>query len=444
MRTSILGSVVLTAFGQLAGCGGGDAGTPPASVSDSGTAETATASESVTILVRRNVPPFTEPAAGISLVFDKPGGERVETKSGADGLATITGVDWSKGTAALTVLNEGNLATTWVALDKTAMAVTNAKARVTPGEPKRDMTAYSSPAPTRLPSLAGALEHAQGAEAVISPTSEGSPYYGGASTYALSVKGGAPFSLITLERSPILPTPVSARGFALTLHRWGKIDRPALAGDEMFDIDFDTASPLTPSKAKGKLLLPGGKAGPFGANSTFSTSITSTESGGMAVLGAASRADVSADGSAFEFELEYLKLDGVTPRFTYTVQTADVSSTARTAGLPGEVIMVDQMLTPPLLAGASTRSLTEPFAFENVPADSILQVNFSTSTKYTWAVEVPIGVTSFTLPPLEGALAKAVGSPTTCGFAVYSKRDPVLAFYAASATGKSFRLAKTP
>ena len=93
-----------------------------------------------------------------------------------------------------------------------------------------------------------------------------------------------------------------------------------------------------------------------------------------------------------------------------------------------------------MLVGTTSPSLADPFAFDGVAPDSHLQVNFRNASAYTWAVEVPAGVKSFTLPRLEGRLKDAVGAPTDCVYSTYGMYDPVQRSYLRTAQGKSFTL----
>src|SRR5438876_835470 len=93
------------------GCSSSDSPAPatPTPTNDGGGQEAAASGESLTILIVKAIPPpgVTAALPNANVVFDKPGGERVEAQADADGLVTIEGIDWSKGSAALTAFGAG-------------------------------------------------------------------------------------------------------------------------------------------------------------------------------------------------------------------------------------------------------------------------------------------------------------------------------------------------
>ena len=89
--------------GAASGTGATGAGAAGAAGGAGGAGAGGAGGESVTFIVVESLlgEPTAPPVEGAMVAFDAPGGERVEQSSGADGKVTFTGVDWSKGKAAV-------------------------------------------------------------------------------------------------------------------------------------------------------------------------------------------------------------------------------------------------------------------------------------------------------------------------------------------------------
>ncbi|MBX3208398.1 MAG: hypothetical protein KF764_25355 [Labilithrix sp.] len=439
-RSTLILAMALGALSMAAlngGCGSSDtSGAMPAS-DDAGA--DSPVGESLTVLVVTDEGTTTTTVPNAAVIFDYPGGERLETRAGADGLVTIPGIDWSKGTAAATVFGSETQVVSFVELTKAEIArASQVYAPKMPGDPKRDITLFAAPDPKKI-KVSGNLSRGQGELVVMSSTIGGSTFQGPPGDYSLDTLPNAPFALVAGELTMAASPTVSARGRELVFHRWSKTDVPATAGDLPLDVDLELGTPLVPSKAKGRIVLPGGAAGPLGGSSTLGASVSSLESAGDAFFGTPTRMDVTADGSAFDFDFEFVKVDGVMPTTRYFVQMQDQSgSFATVLDWPTEGVVVDGLLAPPVVAEAS-RSLGEPFAIDGVAPEDVARVIFlNASGKARWQLVVPRGVKIFTPPRLEGDVKAAVGSLKSGVVFAASRHDSASDLYLRFAVSRPF------
>jgi hypothetical protein len=106
------------------GQGGAADAAPDDSAPDQGndTSESGPTGETVTIKVTENnlsnghVSTANPPIAGAVVAFDLPDGTRQETTTQADGTAVVQGVDWSKGSLALTVYEPKHQLYSWTGI----------------------------------------------------------------------------------------------------------------------------------------------------------------------------------------------------------------------------------------------------------------------------------------------------------------------------------------
>ena len=419
---------------------------PPDVVSDAG-AE-ASAGESLTVLVTALHPQPTGLVIlpNASVVFAMPGGERVETQAGPDGLVTLTGIDWSKGTAALTVFAPELVVSSFVELTKDSVARFAADfSPKVPGDPKRDFTAYAIASETVTPgadnpALTGSVSNAEGSFVVLSTSIHGGVPWQGAppGPYKLTVAPGRPFSVFALEGSaPAAPT-VGPRGTENELKRWSKIDHAAVAGDTPFDLDLATAAPLTPIKVRGKLAVTGGNGGALGGSSKATVIVRTRESGDSNVVGVPSKIDVSADGNAFDFDLEYVKPEGASPLVHALIQLPDGGlSIVQLLDWPSEGLVVDGFPAPPVIRETS-RSLADPFTIEGFEPGADGRVTFEDLRGPRWFITFPAGTKTFTPPQLDGAARTAVGKPTRGFVSQLAAPDTSSLLYKRAANSRRF------
>jgi hypothetical protein len=440
-QSSLLRFAAVSCTIGLAACSNSSATGESAVVSEDGGAEAASPTEQAfTLLVLKGAPPFNEVAPRVTVLFDKPGGERVELQTGPDGRVTVDAVDWSKGPASFSLLADGCIPSSFVEITKAALPAMNARVPAIAGTPMYDVAVFTSRQPPALPSLSGAISHARGPLVYVSPTSYGGYYVGASDAYKLSAVRDAPFSFVSLELSKVAPPTVGPRGAESKNLRWTKIDVPP-ATIATFDMDLDLATELTPVKVKGRVVITGGRQGSLGGQSTFAGTVSSMESQGSAVLGLASRFDVSADESAFEVDFEYVKIDGVTPIASYSIGQPNLSvSTAFVSAWPSQDFVVDRFLMVPVIAGPTSRSLDAPYSLADVAPDSLQNVDLYDAKTYRWHIEVPVGVTTFTPPRLDGKLQAAVGKPTQGVLSTYASYDRSTQIHQRSARAAVFTI----
>ncbi len=399
----------------MGACGNGSDAPPatsaPAPVEE---AETETG-ESFTLLalVRQESPTDVVPLADGTLVFDKPGGERVELAIGPDGLVTVTGVDWSKGKAAMSIFGPATQVMSLVEFDKSVVTQLEATETTAPGT-RRDLTWHALPSFGTAPKLQGKISNAQGPYVYVTATTCTDVFGGPATSYELPLAPNKPGTMFVLDYALPDEQSVGPRGAEYVFKRWLRFDQPAIAADTTRDLDLDTGTVLTPLTLKTKIVIPGGADGPLGGSSTARVEVSSPSLNRGPTLGMQSKIDVAADGASFDVDLEYVKVEDAKPQTTFAIMLQDGSvSELFQYDWPTDGFVADGLPTPPVVV-ETTRSLTEPFAIEGVSDSAAVVIAFSqASGKKDWYVEVPKGVTSVRLPPIAGALRAAIGKPAS-------------------------------
>lgn len=381
------------------------------------------------------------PFAGGTVVFDKPGGERVERSIGPDGLVTITDIDWSKGKAALSAFGPGANVESFVEFDKETLRDRKSTEAPVGAATAHDLMWIMSPSVG--PKLKGTLSHAQGSYVTATSTRGMSMYQGSSSSYELTLLPNDPSSIVFLDWSDPSPATVSSRGIEQVFHRWLRFDQAPIAGDETRDFDLDTGAVLPTTKVNAKIAIPGGANGPLGGSSTGYVQVSSETSNPASLfIGAATKADVSADGESFELTIEYANIEGGSPVTQYMILLADGAQTfLALPGLPTEGFVASDMLAPPVVIEAK-RSLSEPFALDGLPDDAPSRLLLADARGRSWNIDVPQGIKSVHLPALEGALGDAVGKLSTGRIAAFADPDPEQQMFRRAVVSRSFKVVK--
>ncbi len=357
-------SVVL--FVTLAGCGGGVAGS----------------TMKITVTSHDDVSNLSTPLAGANVAVDLPDGKRVEALADANGVASVGGIDWEKGTVDVTAY-----AADHTVFSELAVAKTDAL----------DMTLGSTLPPATV-NVGGNLGGKQGANDMVtlSATAPGSTFYQDATTsYSMSVGSDAAFSLVGLDWVAGGGASVSNRGVAQTFLKWARLDQPAASADVTVDFNFASAPALTPTSVSGHMDIPGGTGGAL-AKSVGYFSVTTMGSVGAAFLGAPVHMDVNSAGSGFDWVGEYVKLDGITPLSQYEIFNSDGSGTiANVMAYPSDADQLTDLLPVPD-APATATTLANGASFDNAPSSLSwvslhLTVGTAPTIKVAWVVRQKSG-----------------------------------------------------
>jgi hypothetical protein len=383
---------------------------------------------------------------GATVVLDKPGGERVEGTTAADGRVTFADVDWSRGSAALTVFEHDHTMVSVVGLDQARVSARGAlqTRAVDPTAAPRDYTFFLSRLGTGADraTLSGPLVNKQAAGhfVTLSASIDGSSFQSTGSTFSMDVAKQRPFSVIGLEWAPATPSTVSARGIEQQFFRWVRWDQPALADDAVATLDLATGEALAPVRAKGRLMIPKGRTGPLGAQTKGYVTVT-TEAATQ--LGGTLRSDVLADGSGFEFQLEHVVVPGATAFTGYVIARDDGALTyLERMGYPNDGEIVDDFLLPPT-ASAHAQPLFEAITFDNVTERAaprlVVRDGFGVAR---WIVDGQPGTSTLQAPALGVAAMRQLGNADRARLAWVADYDGATGSYARSAASRELSVSR--
>jgi hypothetical protein len=199
------------------------------------------------------------PAAGVLVAFDAPGGERAEVTTGADGLASFEGVDWSLGDGAVTAYLADHTMVSVVNMDETLYTDSlDENQDLLIGLPS--LIAPPDPTFVTISGTATAMDDTAHNLTVNTPTIQNlvgdSEWYGtGNQTWSVDVPTGETFVLQAVERSDWTALP-SGQGFTDMLHQWMQIEYGPVTADETnIELDFDAYN-MTTYTADVSVLMP--------------------------------------------------------------------------------------------------------------------------------------------------------------------------------------------
>jgi len=394
--------------GATATDGGTDSGTDTDTDSDTDTDTDTDADGSLEVLVlSESWTADPAPAEGALVTFDKPGGERVELTTGADGTVVFDAIDWTLGTAAATASMDGHGMATHVGITEADGAIT-LRIRV---EPLETVT------------LSGTVTNMadESHELVATPAfgCGGMDYQGPGPGYAVEVPAGLPFTLAGSEHSwTSLP---SGQGWDFTDYNRFTHEMDPIAGDTTYDVTFEGDGGVETTEVSGS----------FDFSTTEGTPISGTEGWGVVytatacdyypvwkpvygwvgmVVGWMSHTDINADGTAFDYTIEYVEPPSLDQYFTwYNVQSPSSAGFTefREAGLPTPGSHPIDLLDVPVLPSSNPAAPIElngaPFTWESGETDARPELVMFVG-EYTWIIDGPVGATSLAVPaPPEGA-----------------------------------------
>ncbi len=232
-----------------------------------------------------------DPVEGATVALDAPGGRRSELTTGADGRVTFEGLDWSAGTADVTVHEEGHLLRSMVQID-------GSEEEVTVGLVPEDESDGFVEIHGRASNMSDA-DHQLAVYATSARTfTRDTGYF-----WSLMVEPGVDFTLVAAEHEPITR---SLRSCSQQVHGWVVLDHAAVAEDTAVDIDF--ASPATPVNVSSSVAVPDVRAESPLAGSTSIYSVVNDE---WLYVGFSEHTAPSTDGTAFDLDFEYVEPAGL-------------------------------------------------------------------------------------------------------------------------------------
>ena len=345
--------------------------------------------------------PTFPPAPNAQLSVDLPGGEHRDVTVGIDGRATIEGIDWSLGSASIVAYGLPGRSVHGV------MDLTATTAAMLP-KPKglqtaADVVLYPQLlTPSASITVSGTVSSPSASMnlTLISGTRCSSVSEAGGGAYSMSCDPGKPITLIARDEQ----ITVDGSTVKVAPNRWFRQDAPAPAGAVLeADIDFATATPLTPHKGTVHVKTSAALTKALPGTGSI-VGVTSKESSFVTFLGAFSSRSATATG--FDFDMEWNDIAGETP-YTLSVLFGSDGSVSRTLvpGAPAADQTYDDFLAPPSMTG--TLALEAPLTVHGDGGAAIIRVLVTTPT-YSLVLDAPPG-TKILHPPTLPADAKAKG-----------------------------------
>jgi hypothetical protein len=351
-------------------------------------------------------------AEGATVALDKPGGERVELTTGADGRAVFDAIDWSRGDASVTAALEG-----YVVASRTGVTEADGEQEITIGR--------RGPSPDLVELSGSALNMAVDTHGlIVGATVQGDGYWADGPDWTMLVEPGTPFTIVATERH---------NGASMAQHMeapvdgWLMQDHAGLTAAGTVDIDFGT--PATATVVDGSFPMPAR------AESRVRTDgvgwITSGLRDGSATVGFATVTDPSGDWNWIVYTAEYVEPTGVTAADVstqYCLVQADNYSCAFAEGYPGageqDLTLLDlpRMINPP---SARSYPLHDPIEWEAWDRGVYPLLIVQDDVGRVWTIRGPLDGTRIVVPELPSTVdaTELLGTGVVeASFAIYRLR----------------------
>lgn len=382
--------------------------------------DVATGSLAVTVVAAEWPAEERPPLAGAVVRLDAPGGGSAEQTTGTDGRVVFHGLAWGAGTAAVTAWHAGHALASRV-------GITEADGDVVlqlgvPAYPPADFVAISGRA------LHMADERH---ELLVSASIPHDKHAGTGPAWTIEVQPGRAFTIVGVETHALEPPP-SGRGVAQAIDRWTVLDHPAASAPATAELDFDAPVTPTPTTIHGSFPIGLPAESPLATGGYGYLWATTLGSSLTAVLALPTRVDISADGTAFEFDGEYLQLprtpDPLTV-FAITRPTTGERSVTIRDGWPASGAATVAFLDLPALrtpaSPAARHPLHDPIAWSasDTGVEVLLQVVRDERT--VWTVQAPRDATTLAVPapPSVADVAGLLGTGLLEGYLTLYRRD---------------------
>lgn len=346
------------------------------------------------------------PVAGATVAFDKPGGERVELTSGADGTITFDGIDWSLGEGTMTAYLEDHVLWSYLGLTPESLAryIEGAHA-----ERLRFLLLEQGPSTVAASGTATGMANEAHRLYLGANTAGSSSSDHAGPDWSLYVASGEPFALVGFEYHMVSPATVSARGEEFALDGWASLEHEAIT-EETSGLTFDMTNALAPTHVSGSFPLPLHGISDFFETAQGGVRASAAEFDGSLLLGLPTHLDVSTDGTAVEYDVEHVSPSVVAaPMTNYALWDSEGRGAGVQAiGYPSageQDFVVPEPVTLTNEESIAPYDTTLGWEMNEVDAtDSLLTVNSWVSLRSTgvsaWYVRLPRGATEMTLPAL--------------------------------------------
>lgn len=332
----------------------------------------------------------TQPADGVTVAADLPGGDREEQTTGADGKVTFAKVEWARGTAAITAYAKGYRLTSVIGLTS---ADGDQTLYLAPLRPSVETVEISGTAKNPDPGgdylvvcAVGAVEAFQGPKTL---------------SYNIPVPKDQATTLLGIQAKDLKPTDL--RLFPLGAVAWTKLDVPASSTDTTVDLDF--ANKETPTAFSTTFELPTAPDSLVGTASRPEVYVNSYDG----LLLGIPRQSTKLSTTKFTVDAEYVKLApeaDVLTRYFVFVGANGHGSFIIEQGYPKDGATVKDFLEVPTLVYPPSTTATAPYydriEIENPDptAEPVAVIVDESEGQIFWMLRGAKGMTSLTFPPL--------------------------------------------
>jgi hypothetical protein len=305
--------IAITALLSITGCKDGDDGpddTTTDEITDTGDIPEDTTTEdgpelaSLTIQVVETHTSYreyilndtTDPIEGATVALDGPDGTRSEQTTGADGRVTFEDLDWSLGTAAVTVHKEDHVLHSVVGIDGSETEIPVGLYLIDPTADWVTISGTASNMSDTAHSISMDTDNAYTHHQEVGPD------------WSMKVEPGVDFTLKAVEFD-VLDAP--DRTIDQDLINWVLIEHAAITSDTTVDIDFSSTVPeLTVSNS---ITMPSLRAeSPL----MGTTTLYGFFSAGELHVGFVAHSEPNTAGTAFDLDFDYIETTGLSPALT--------------------------------------------------------------------------------------------------------------------------------
>jgi hypothetical protein len=335
-----------------------------------------------------------EPVPGATVALDAPGGARLEDVSGLDGRATFTGLDFSRGTAGVTVHVVGHQL-------QSVLGIADASAEVLVLMGSSPIAGYSTVSVT---GQALNVDHAYVTYGLsvgaLAPSGIGYASSAGASgQYSLVVPANEPFALVAFAvHYKDLP---SGRGFSADLFTSTILPNQLVEASSVIDVDLANAAET--KSATGRVAVPQlAWCNGIRFNGIAAVSVLSDVEDTGASIGRPASVEFDETRAGFDYEVRWVEPDGVrTPVTAFGVGNADYGSIVYQHGFPPSGPQDLKFLDCPGPLASDNAGLRSTFTWTLHDEPGMLRLYLQRAGQgTTWCLDFPSSFRSVTLPAL--------------------------------------------
>lgn len=346
-------------------------------------------------------------AANAVVALDLPGG-RVEETTDGEGIAVFQDLDWSSGSLpAVTAYLPGHRMTSYLELSPDSFEqVDDGQGGV---DHRLQFVLPQLDAPADLVAIDGTLACMEDEQhwLWVSATNGGNESFSAGSAWSFDVRANESFTVLAMEIDYPSVQTASPRGAEAAVVQWVTTSHAAI--DQPATIEMAAADQVAPTVVHGAFPIPDHGIGDLFDIGSGGMYLVSLDSGGRFTAGLTTWIDLSADGRSFEYDFEYVMLDGVQrPFWHWFIWDGDRFSTAAVEAYP-EPGYRDVVLPEPPEIGALPAGLSGTLEWRQNAVDGAddnldifveIFLPGAGTDHPVWRLLVPPGRSSVLLPEL--------------------------------------------